>query len=129
MRQILGYLIVGVLTLVIDVLVTSISFYYLHLQASIASGIGFMSGFFFNFPMNRNRVFRHADDAFFKLPVQIVLFVSYSLFNLVATSLAVEWTVNLGTNIALAKVLVTAASTIVTFSVLRFGIFRSRKQH
>lgn len=120
--------IVGITTLLIDALVTSTFYYIAHLPAFMASGIGFLSGFCVNFPLNRKQVFNHSEDDRFSLKTQIYLYASLSIFNLIATSMTVD--VLVSTNmleIQWAKIVTTVVFAIWNFLVFKLFIFSKKK--
>ena len=122
--------IVGITTLLIDALVTSTFYYIAHLPAFMASGIGFLSGFCVNFPLNRKQVFNHSEDDRFSLKAQIYLYASLSIFNLIATSMAVD--VLVSTNmleIQWAKIITTVVFAIWNFLVFKLFIFSKKVSH
>lgn len=120
--QVLLFLGVGLTTFFIDLAVTSSLYNFLGFPAFLASGIGFLSGFFFNFPMNRKKVFKHSEKDKFTLKAQVILYILLSLFNLFTTSLLVEVTVSLDLlTIGFAKILVTGL--IATWNFLIFKLF------
>jgi len=122
--QAVAFVIIGLMTLGIDIAMTTIMYHVFNLPAYLSGAIGFMSGFFFNFPMNRKRVFNHTDKDRFSLRVQIALYASLSLFNLGATSACLEVLVShLSANISAAKVFVTAVFAVWNFLVFKFFIF------
>jgi putative flippase GtrA len=127
-KQIILFGIVGVTTLGIDVGVSAFCYYVLHFPAYIASGTGFLSGFFFNFPMNRKRVFHHGANDRFSFKVQVILYIALSIFNLVITSLLVDLMVN---NhflvIQYAKMVVTALIAVWNFVLFKFLIFSKKE--
>lgn len=126
--QIFLFGVVGGVTLLIDTLVTYILYHGAHLPVFLASGIGFLSGFFFNFPMNRKQVFRHNEHDRFSLKTQIILYALLSVFNLFATSAAVDALVNFHIlEIQWAKVVITAIFAVWNFLVFRLVIFTKRK--
>lgn len=128
LKQVLLFGIVGVITLGIDVAVTTSLYNWAHLPAYLASGIGFMSGFFFNFPMNRKKVFNHSESDRFSLHTQITMYILLSVFNLVATSALVEGFVSLDIlQIQYAKVAVTAMIAAWNFLLFKFFIFSKRE--
>lgn len=117
---------VGITALVIDTGVT-----YVLVQQGvpvyIASAVGFVAGFAFNFPVNRQRVFQHSPHDRYSLRTQIALYAGLSLFNLGATSLAVQGLVQFGVlPLVWAKTSVTALFAIWNFVVLRLVIFAKR---
>ena len=122
--------IVGITTLLVDTLVTSILYYIVHLPAFMASGVGFLSGFCVNFPLNRKQVFNHSEDDRFSLKAQIYLYASLSIFNLIATSMAVD--VLVSTNmleIQWAKIITTVVFAIWNFLVFKLFIFSKKVSH
>lgn len=126
--QIFLFGIVGIATLLIDALVTSTFYYIAHLPAFMASGIGFLSGFCVNFPLNRKQVFNHSEDDRFSLKTQIYLYASLSIFNLIATSMTVD--VLVSTNmleIQWAKIVTTVVFAIWNFLVFKLFIFSKKK--
>ncbi|HVV67007.1 MAG TPA: GtrA family protein [Candidatus Saccharimonadales bacterium] len=128
LRELFFFGIVGVITLLIDVAITTTLYNVVHLPAYLASGIGFLSGFFFNFPMNRKRVFQHDAHDRFSLKTQIVLYAVLTLFNLLATSLLTQFIVSEGwTKIAYAKIMVTALIAVWNFIIFKLVIFSKKK--
>lgn len=128
--QIFLFGIVGITTLLVDTLVTSILYYIVHLPAFMASGVGFLSGFCVNFPLNRKQVFNHSEDDRFSLKAQIYLYASLSIFNLIATSMAVD--VLVSTNmleIQWAKIITTVVFAIWNFLVFKLFIFSKKVSH
>lgn len=120
--QAIQFGVVGVVTLLIDVLVT----YFVHqagVSAQVASGAGFLSGFFFNFPMNRKKVFNHSKQDRFSLKMQITLYAVLSIFNLILTSWLVGWLAENIMEIQYAKTLVTAVFAVWNFFVFKIFIF------
>lgn len=127
--QILLFGIVGVATLAVDTLVTSILYYIAKMPAFMASGIGFLSGFCVNFPMNRKQVFNHSKDDRFSLKTQIYLYALLSIFNLIATSMIVDVLVKTNIlEIQWAKIITTVVFAIWNFLVFKSFIF-SKKKH
>lgn len=126
-KQVIFFLFVGGITFLIDLSVTYALFHFLHVPAYIASAAGFLSGFFFNFPMNRKRVFHHSSNDRFSLKTQVVFYAGLSLINLAVTSLLVQLIVDWGGLIQIAKILVTVLIAIWNFLIFRFFIF-SKKQ-
>ena len=118
------FLVVGGITLLIDTSISYILYHSIHLPAFLASGIGFLSGFVFNFPVNRKKVFNHSQYDRFSLKIQITLYTLLSLFNLVATSSIIATLVNSNVlDIQWAKVVVTAVFAIWNFLVFNLFIF------
>jgi hypothetical protein cdiviTM7_01485 len=118
------FLVVGGITLLIDTSISYILYHNIHLPAFLASGIGFLSGFIFNFPVNRKKVFNHSQYDRFSLKIQITLYTLLSLFNLVATSSIIATLVNSNVlDIQWAKVVVTAVFAIWNFLVFNLFIF------
>lgn len=126
-KQLVFFGFVGVGSLLIDVTVTTLAYNHAHVPAYLASGIGFLSAFFFNFPLNRKKVFRHSDSDRFTFKTQIMLYAAISLFNLVATSgmtdliVSMEWV-----KIAYAKIIVTAIIAVWNFIIFKNLVFSKR---
>lgn len=126
-KQAILFLIVGVITLLIDLSVTVILNKFLHFPPYLSSSIGFLSGFVFNFPMNRKKVFNHSVDDRFKLTVQIYLYIALCAFNLFVTSVASEVLVYIGLHIAIAKILITGTISVWNFLIFKFFVFSKKK--
>lgn len=122
--QIIFFGVVGVVSLLIDLSVTMLLYRLFNFPAFLASGIGFLSAFFFNFPMNRKRVFHHSENDRFRLSVQVVMFIALTLFNLFATSIIVEFVVNARLlQIGQIKIVVTALIAFWNFILFKYVIF------
>ena len=118
------FALVGITTLLIDIIVTTILYNLFNVTPFIASAIGFCSGFFFNFPVNRHKVFRHSEHDKFSLRIQITLVLVLSTFNLVFTSFATQILVTHNIlQISIAKVLLTVTIAVWNFFILRFFVF------
>jgi putative flippase GtrA len=129
MVQIFFFLIVGGTTFLIDLGVTAFLYNIVHFPAYLASAVGFLSGFFFNFPMNRKKVFKHTNKDKFTLHQQVFFYIALSIFNLVTTSLLVEGIVHIGVDITIAKFLVTALIAIWNFLIFKFLVFSKQKNN
>lgn len=122
--QIIFFGIVGVTTLVIDILVTVFLFEVVGLPAYLSAGLGFLSGFFFNFPMNRHKVFRHTPQDRFGIKTQVTMFMALSGFNLLVNGGITELLVSLEiAPIAIAKILITILIAIWNFVLFKLLIF------
>mgnify|MGYP000161293389 CR=1 FL=1 len=128
--QMLLFGIVGVTTLAVDTLVTSILYYIAKMPAFMASGVGFLSGFCVNFPMNRKQVFNHSKDDRFSLKTQIYLYALLSVFNLIATSMMVDVLVKTNIlEIQWAKIITTVLFAIWNFLVFKLFIFSKKRKN
>lgn len=126
-KQVFLFGIVGVISFGIDLGVTTLLYEVAHLPAFLAAGMGFVSAFFFNFPVNRKHVFNHSKLDRFSMRTQIVLYFLLSIFNLVVTSAIIELIVNSGLmTISLAKVSMTVVIAAWNFLIFRFFIFSKR---
>lgn len=126
--QLILFGLVGLMTLVVDVGVTSAIYNILGLPAYIASAAGFLSGFVVNFPLNRKKVFTHSENYKHSLRQQIYLYVFLSIFNLLATSAAVDLLVRTGLlQIEYSKMFVTAIFAIWNFLMFKYFIFSKKK--
>lgn len=122
--QIVFFGLVGVGSLLIDLGVTLLLFHAVGLSAFLSSAIGFLSAFFFNFPMNRKKVFNHSSDDRFSLRIQAIMYTVLCVFNLVATSLLVELLVTYEViEIQYAKLLTTAIIAVWNFVIFKFVVF------
>lgn len=124
--QITLFLVVGFTTFLIDLGVTTILYSFVHFPAYLASAIGFLSGFFFNFPMNRKKVFKHSKRDRFAVKVQIGFYTMLCIFNLLATSLVVEIMVSAGIDIGVAKIIVTGMIAVWNFLIFKFFVFSKK---
>jgi len=126
-KQLIFFGFVGVGSLLIDVMVTTLLYNHAHAPAYLASGVGFLSAFFFNFPLNRRKVFRHSDLDRYTFKTQIMLYAAISLFNLAATSgitdliVSMEWA-----TIAYAKIIVSAIIAVWNFIIFKTVVFSKR---
>ena len=124
--QIFLFGVVGLTTLLIDISITYMCYHYLDLPAYLSSAVGFLSGFVFNFPMNRKKVFKHSRNDFFSLRAQITGYVLLCIFNLISTSLMVSFLVSNDMLIQYAKVLVTAIIAVWNFVIFKYLIFTKK---
>lgn len=121
--------IVGVASLLIDMTVTYLLFYQVHLPAYLASALGFVSGFAFGFPMHRNQVFQHSPRDRYTLRTQMVLYATLSTFNLLASSLLVDVLVRFGVlEFGWAKAITVALFAVWNFLMMRLVVFAKRRQ-
>lgn len=127
--QIVLFLVVGLVTFGIDFSVTTALFNIAGAPAYLASAAGFLSGFFFNFPMNRKKVFKHSKKDRFSLKTQVGMYFSLSVFNLLTTSLLVELLVRTELlTIGFAKVFVTGLIAVWNFLLFKFVVFSKQKE-
>ncbi len=123
-KQVSFFGIVGLVTLGIDILVSASLYNIAHLPAYLASAAGFLSGFFFNFPINRRKVFKHSKYDRFTLHQQATMYLTLCIINLVSTSIIVDILVNKELmSIQYAKIAVTALIAIWNFLFFKFYIF------
>ena len=126
-KQILLFGLVGGGSLLIDVCVTTFLFDVAHLPAYLASGIGFLSAFFFNFPINRKHVFNHSKFDRYSMKTQIALYATLSAINLLASAGITQLFVSTGLlMIGIAKIAVTAIIAVWNFFILKYVIFAKR---
>ena len=120
---------VGVVSLGIDLGVSALLYYSLHTPVYFASAIGFLSAFFFNFPMNRKRVFHHSSIDRFTLHIQVIFYAILCLFNLFVTAILVDVMVNtLSIPIQYSKVFVALLIALWNFFIFKFYIFSKYKE-
>lgn len=123
MQQGLLFLLVGGVTFLIDLIVTVALNNLLHLPPYLSSSIGFLSGFVFNFPMNRKKVFKHSINDRFKMTTQIYLYIALCVFNLLVTSALSEALVLAGLYIGYAKIFITAMISVWNFLIFKYFVF------
>lgn len=123
-RQLLMFLVVGLITLAIDVFVSWSTYNYLDVSSYTASCLGFMAGFAFNFPANRHKVFSHTSADRFKLSVQVTMFSMLVLFNLFVSTFFTGYLVEQGIfEISMAKIMITAIIASWNFFILKNIVF------
>lgn len=128
--QIVFFIFVGGVTLLIDIGVSTLLFHVFHIPAYMASAVGFLSGFIFNFPMNRKKVFHHSVHDRFTLKTQIFFYITLCLFNLVTTSFLVDVLVTHNIlAIEYAKIPVTLLIAIWNFLTFRLYIFSKKSEN
>lgn len=126
-KQIFLFGLVGGISFLIDLTVTSLLYNLLHFPAYLAGIIGFLSAFFFNFPINRKQVFKHLKHDRFKLRTQIILYITLSIFNLIMTALILELMVGSRVfSIEVAKIIMTAMIATWNFLLFKFYIFSKK---
>lgn len=127
LKQSILFVLVGLGSLIIDIIVTTFLFEVIHFPAYLAGIAGFLSAFFFNFPINRKHVFHHSSQDRFSLKMQVVLYISLSLFNIMVTGVFMQ--LMMGWNlfpIGLAKIFTTGTISIWNFLIFRFLIFSKK---
>lgn len=123
-KQVVFFGLVGVGSLLIDVVVTTSLYNHLHFAPGLAGTVGFISAFFFNFPINRKHVFHHSKQDRFSLKTQVALYVALSLFNLLMTGVLMQVLVTSDLlQISVAKIVVTGMMAVWNFLLFKFFIF------
>lgn len=126
-KQLFLFGVVGGISFLIDFLVTTTLYNFFHAPPFLAGTIGFLSAFFFNFPVNRKHVFNHSVYDRFSMKTQMVMYMLLSLFNLLITGVLMQVIVGSGTlKIGPAKVIITALIAAWNFVLFRFVIFSKR---
>ncbi len=126
-KQLFLFGVVGGISFLIDLLVTTSLYNFFHAPPFLAGTIGFLSAFFFNFPVNRKHVFNHSVHDRFSMKAQVSMYMFLSLFNLIVTGVLMQLIVGSGTlKIGLAKGFVTALIAAWNFLLFRFVIFSKR---
>lgn len=124
LKQVFLFGIVGGVSFLIDVLVTSILFRMLGAPAYLAGSIGFMAAFLFNFPINRKHVFNHTKYDRFSLRTQIAMYATLSICNLFITAVCMHLlTVNHAVGVEYAKAATTLMIAVWNFLIFRFFVF------
>ena len=126
-KQIFFFGVVGGISFLIDLGVTTTLYTYAHFPAYLAGIIGFLSSFFFNFPINRKHVFQHTKHDRFSLKVQMTLFALLCGFNLLATGLFIEILVtHVHVPISISKILITGVIAVWNFILFKTFIFSKK---
>ena len=127
-KQLFFYGFVGGVSFLIDLVVTTSLYNYLHFPAYLAGIIGFLSAFFFNFPANRKHVFNHSSKDRFNARTQVILYGLLCLFNVLVTALFMHLFVDSGLlKIEVAKVLITVFIALWNFAIFKLWIFSKHK--
>ena len=120
-RAFLRYLVVGATSFALDYAVFLATFAVIGLNYLMANGMGFLTGFFASFVLNRRYTFGATDQEGGSL-VRYALLATFSL--LAGSALMyffVEW---LSIDPAVAKVLVVALTVCWNFPLYRYVVFR-----
>lgn len=129
-KQIILFGLVGGTSLLIDICVTTALYDLAHLPPYLAGGIGFLSAFFFNFPINRKHVFSHTKYDRFSMKIQIMLYASLSLLNLIITATLTQILVDdVHLQISLAKICVAVLIALWNFFIFKYCVFSKRPQY
>lgn len=110
----------------IDVGITTFCYHFLHFPAYAASVVGFLSGFFFNFPANRKKVFKHANNDKLSLKAQLLAYMVLCIVNLIVSAVLVQALVNIGVVIAVAKIITTLIIAAENFIIYKTIIFAKK---
>ena len=128
-KQFIFFILVGIFSLGIDIGVTTAFYNYFSFSAFYASFVGFLTGFLFNFPVNRQKVFRNSNGNKFSLRAQLIIFLSLSIFNLFASSAAISMLVSAHIlEIGYAKILMAGIVALWNFVILKYLIFSKSKE-
>jgi len=123
-KQLFLFGIVGGASFLIDLGVTVFLYNIVHFPPYLAGTIGFLSAFFFNFPINRKHVFHHTHMDRFSLRTQIIFYISLSLFNLFVTGVLIQLLVGTGLLlIAYAKIVTTGLIAMWNFIIFKKFVF------
>ena len=126
-KQVFLFGLVGGVSFLIDLGVTTALYDFVHFPAFLSAGIGFISAFFFNFPVNRKHVFNHSNYDKYSVRRQMVLYFCLSIFNMIITSALTQLIVGAGlTTIGIAKVCLTILIAAWNFVIFRLIIFSKR---
>lgn len=117
------FLATGVLLFVIDYVSTLLVYYLFDLEPGIASAIGFCASFVAGFTINRNVVFKHDGKSRFSIGWQIALYLLLALFNLVISSIAIQYIVTHFLPLALVKPIAVAVMAVWNYVILNRLVF------
>lgn len=120
--------VVGITSMLIDIVITTFFYRVVSFTPFFASTMGYLSGFLYNFPLNRHKVFRHSDKDKFSLKAQLSMVFVLSFINLVVGSGIVHILVSQDIlDISIAKALTTVLIALWNFLIFKFLIFSKNK--
>lgn len=124
--QIFRYVVVGVVSLAVDLGVLWILHGLLGLWLPAAAAISFLSSFIVNFGLNQRWTFNATTGS---TPVQLVRYTILVVVNTVVTAVLVTAITSTGLDYLFAKLIVVGILTVTNFVLMRVWVFRERHQH
>lgn len=126
-RQILLYIISGVLALIVDYLVFILSYYTLNQSLTVSVPAGLTAGLVVSFLLNKMWTFGVSKKVGIRQTTrQVILYLLLFIINNLFTIYAIDWSTQEGGSAALAKVGTTIVITLWNFVLYKKVIFRQR---
>ena len=121
-KEIRYFLIIGILTVLIDYLVYFLS-RKLIINTSQAKAFGFISGTVFAFLANRNITFRNHNNIWGHLYKFIILYSGTLFINVTINNNLLNWLTDFHYKVQLSFLIATSASAIINFIGMKYFVF------
>ena len=121
-KEVRFFLLVGVLTVLIDYLVYFIS-RKLIINISQAKALGFMSGTFFSFLANRNITFKNQNNIWGHLFKFFILYIGTLFLNVIINNSLLNWFSDFDYKVQLSFLIATSTSAIINFIGMKYFVF------
>lgn len=127
-KEILYFLIVGILTVLIDYLVYSLS-RNLIINTTQAKAFGFISGTVFAFLANRNITFKNHDNIWGHLYKFLILYSGSLFINVTINNSLLNWLTDFQYKVQLSFLIATSTSAIINFIGMKYFVFLIKYQN
>jgi|LakMenEpi03Aug12_release.lakeMendotaPanAssembly.Ray.scaffolds.fasta_scaffold1185034_1 putative flippase GtrA len=121
-KEIQYFLIVGILTVLIDYLVYSLS-RKLIINTTQAKAVGFISGTFFAFLVNRKLTFKNYDNIWVHLYKFLILYSVTLFINVTINKYLLNWLNDFHFKVQLSFLIATSISAIINFIGMKYFVF------
>ena len=122
-KEVKSFLIVGILTVLIDFLAYSISRKYFF-NISLAKAFGFIAGTVFSFIANRNITFRSQKNIWLHLSKFILLYTGTLIANVMINNIILNFIPLFKLQIYFAFLIATSTSAVLNFLGMKYFVFR-----
>ena len=127
-KEIRYFLIVGILTVLIDYLVYSLS-RKLSINNIQAKAFGFISGTAFAFLTNRNITFKDLDNIWTQLYKFLILYSVTLFINVTINNILLNWLTDFHYKVQLSFLVATSTSAIINFIGMKYFVFIKKNQY
>ena len=127
-KEILYFLIVGILTVLIDYLVYSLS-RNLIIITTQAKAFGFISGTVFAFLANRNITFKNHNNIWGHLYKFLILYSGSLFINVTINNSLLYWLTDFQYKVELSFLIATSTSAIINFIGMKYFVFLIKYQN
>jgi putative flippase GtrA len=127
-KEIRYFLIVGILTVLIDYLVYSLS-RKLIINNTQAKAFGFISGTAFAFLANRNITFKDLDNIWTQLYKFLILYSVTLFINVTINNILLNWLTDFHYKVQLSFLVATSTSAIINFIGMKYFVFIKKNQN